>query len=86
MSWSWSWLERWMATRVTESSLGENNMSKQIEPVDNNRGFVVRKGIIDIAGEEKESCGSNEVSVQLESLSVTTPKEKRWLQAIKEQA
>ncbi|XWS47358.1 hypothetical protein CRYUN_Cryun14cG0145800 [Craigia yunnanensis] len=76
MSWSWSWLERWMATRVTESSLGENHMSKQFEPVDNNRGFVVRKGIIDVAGEEKESCGSNEVSVQLESLSVTTSKEK----------
>ena len=61
---SWSWLERWMATRVPESSLGENNMSKQFEPVDNNRGFVVRKGILDIAGEEKESCGSNEVSLQ----------------------
>ncbi|XWS36722.1 hypothetical protein CRYUN_Cryun20dG0110400 [Craigia yunnanensis] len=72
---SWSWLERWMATRVPESSLGENNMSIQFEPVDNNQRFVVRKGIIDVAGEEKESCGSNEVSVQLESLSVTTPKE-----------
>ncbi|XP_022728161.1 protein IQ-DOMAIN 1-like [Durio zibethinus] len=73
---SWSWLERWMATRVPESSLGERNTSKQFEPADNNRRFVVRKGIADVAGEEKESCGSNEVSVQLESLSVTTPKEK----------
>ena len=65
-----------MATRVPESSLGENNMSKQFEPVDNNRRFVVKKGIIDVAGEEKESCGPNEVSVPLESLSVTTPEEK----------
>ena len=73
---SWSWLERWMATRVPESSLVENNTSKQFEPVDNNRRFVVQQGIIDVAGEEKESCGSNEVSVQLESLSVTTAKEK----------
>ncbi|XVF21070.1 hypothetical protein REPUB_Repub12eG0058700 [Reevesia pubescens] len=73
---SWSWLERWMATRVPENSLVENNTSKQFEPVENNRRFVVRKGIVDVTGEEKESCGSNEVSVQLESLSVTSPKEK----------
>ncbi|EOX93400.1 IQ-domain 33, putative isoform 1 [Theobroma cacao] len=72
---SWSWLERWMATRVPESSLVENNWSKQFEPMDSNGKFVVRKRIIDVAGEEKESCGSNEVSVHLESLSVTTPKE-----------
>ncbi|XVF81529.1 hypothetical protein PTKIN_Ptkin15bG0162500 [Pterospermum kingtungense] len=73
---SWSWLERWMATRVPESSIGENSTNKQFEPVDNNHRFFVKKGIIDVAGEEKESCGSNEVSVQLESLSVTTPKGK----------
>ncbi|WRX11234.1 hypothetical protein QQP08_003721 [Theobroma cacao] len=72
---SWSWLERWMATRVPESSLVENNWSKQFEPMDSNGKFVVRKRIIDVAGEEKESCGSNEVSVHLETLSVTTPKE-----------
>lgn len=65
-----------MATRAPESSLGENSTSKPFEPVENNQRFVVRKGIIDVAGEEKESCGSNEVSVQLESLSVTTPKGK----------
>ncbi|XVE72483.1 hypothetical protein DITRI_Ditri11bG0042600 [Diplodiscus trichospermus] len=73
---SWSWLERWMATRVSESSLVEGNTTKQFEPEDKNRRFVVQKGIIDVAGEEKESCGSNEVSIQLESLSVGSPKEK----------
>ncbi|XP_022771721.1 protein IQ-DOMAIN 1-like [Durio zibethinus] len=72
---SWGWVERWMATLVPASSLVEKNTSKQFEPVDYNRRFVVRKGIIDVIGEEEESCGSNEVSVRLESLSVTTPKE-----------
>ncbi|TYI55857.1 hypothetical protein E1A91_D11G169400v1 [Gossypium mustelinum] len=75
MSLSWSWLERWMATRVPERSLGENN-NKQFEPVDHNQRFVIRKGIIDGAGEEKESCGSNEVSIQLETLPAPTCKEK----------
>ncbi|TYH44132.1 hypothetical protein ES332_D11G172300v1 [Gossypium tomentosum] len=75
MSLSWSWLERWMATRAPESSLGENN-NKQFEPVDHNQRFVIRKGIIDGAGEEKESCGSNEVSIQLETLPAPTCKEK----------
>nr|KJB42817.1 hypothetical protein B456_007G168800 [Gossypium raimondii] len=75
MSLSWSWLERWMATRVPDSSLGENN-NKQFEPVDHNQRFVIRKGIIDGAGEEKESCGSNEVSIQLETLRAPTCKEK----------
>ncbi|TYI01022.1 hypothetical protein E1A91_A11G165000v1 [Gossypium mustelinum] len=75
MSLSWSWLERWMATRVPESSLGENN-NKQFEPVDHNQRFVIRKGIIDGAGEEKESCGSNEVSIQLETLPAPTCKQK----------
>ncbi|KAK8568990.1 hypothetical protein V6N13_106869 [Hibiscus sabdariffa] len=76
MSLSWSWLERWMATRVPESSLGETNTNKQFEPVDNNKRIVIRKGIIDAAGEEKESCGSNEVSVQIETLPAPTCKEK----------
>ncbi|KAK8694276.1 hypothetical protein V6N13_071830 [Hibiscus sabdariffa] len=76
MSLSWSWLERWMATRVPESSLGETNTNKQFEPVDNNKRIAIRKGIIDAAGEEKESCGSNEVSVQIETLPAPTCKEK----------
>ncbi|GMI66266.1 IQ-domain 33 [Hibiscus trionum] len=76
MSLSWSWLERWMATRVPESSLGETNTNKQFEPVDNNKRIAIRKGIIDVAGEEKESCGSNEVSVQQETVPAPTCKEK----------
>lgn len=32
---------------------------------------MVRKRLIDLAGEEKESCGSNEVSVHLDSWMTT---------------
>ncbi|CAN1196640.1 Protein IQ-DOMAIN 33 [Linum perenne] len=52
---SWHWLERWMATRVPDFSL-ESHSSKQFEEKANNRR-------IDLAVEEKESCGSNEVPV-----------------------
>ncbi|KAE8668713.1 protein IQ-DOMAIN 1-like isoform X3 [Hibiscus syriacus] len=76
MSLSWNWLERWMATRVPDSSLGETNTKKPFEPVDNNNKLAIRKGIIDAAGDEKESCGSNEVSVQPEALPAPTCKEK----------
>lgn len=72
----WSWLERWMATRVTESSSVESHTSNRLEPVRaNNQRLRVRKGFFDVAGEEKESCGSNEVSVQLDSFSVTAAAE-----------
>ncbi|KAM7275125.1 hypothetical protein ACFE04_016991 [Oxalis oulophora] len=63
----WSWLERWMATRLPESLPVE---SKQH---DNNQKFMVRKSTyLDMAGEEKESCGSNEVSVHLDGFSTAS--------------
>lgn len=62
---SWSWLERWMATRVLESPSVGSHVNMQIPP--RNR---VKKRLLDVAGEEIESCGSNEVSVHLEALSV----------------
>ncbi|KAK3184459.1 hypothetical protein Dsin_031745 [Dipteronia sinensis] len=67
----WSWLERWMATRLPESPLVENDISKQLEPFSNNQRFIMGKRLFDVAGEEKESCGSNDVSIQLDSFSVT---------------
>ncbi|KAK2648755.1 hypothetical protein Ddye_016244 [Dipteronia dyeriana] len=67
----WSWLERWMATRLPESPLAENDISKQLEPFSNNQRFIMGKRLFDVAGEEKESCGSNDVSIQLDSFSVT---------------
>ncbi|KAL5798013.1 hypothetical protein ACOSQ2_002833 [Xanthoceras sorbifolium] len=71
----WSWLERWMATRLPESPLVENDTSKQLETFSNNQRFIMGKTLFDVAGEEKESCGSNDVSIQLDSFSVTTAKE-----------
>ncbi|GLT30173.1 hypothetical protein SLA2020_049910 [Shorea laevis] len=64
---SWSWLERWMATRIPESIVVENS----------NQRVVVQKRLTDFVGEEKESCGSNEVPVhQFDCLSVSESSEK----------
>jgi hypothetical protein len=70
----WSWLERWMATRLPESSSVENQIQMKLEPIDSSQNFMFRKGFFDAVGEEKESCGSNEVSVQFDSFSATEPK------------
>ncbi|CAN0897511.1 Protein IQ-DOMAIN 33 [Linum grandiflorum] len=68
---SWHWLERWMATRVPDFSL-ESYSSKQIEEKANNsnREAVAKGRCFDLAVEEKESCGSNDVPVPAESLPV----------------
>ncbi|KAM0942551.1 putative IQ motif, EF-hand binding protein [Dioscorea sansibarensis] len=53
----WSWLERWMATRLPDNSTNEG--------IDR-RTTIVKKRL-EMALEEKESCGSNDVSVNLDS-------------------
>lgn len=68
---SWSWLERWMATRVPECSV-ESCTGKQLEPVNSNYRFDFGERFSDLAVEEKESCGSNEVSVQFDCLSIAS--------------
>jgi hypothetical protein len=70
----WSWLERWMATRLPESSSVENQIKKQLEPIDSSQKFMFRERFFDAVGEEKESCGSNEVSVQFDSFSAAEAK------------
>lgn len=65
----WSWLERWMATRIPETSSIESFAMNQFEPVDPNQRSVANKSVFDVGGEEKESCGSNEVSAQIERFS-----------------
>ncbi|XP_021890116.1 protein IQ-DOMAIN 1 isoform X2 [Carica papaya] len=72
----WSWLERWMATRIPDNSSVENSINNQIEPIKSDARYLVRKRLSDVAGEEKESCGSNEVSVQFDSMSITASNEK----------
>ncbi|KAK6918779.1 hypothetical protein RJ641_017201 [Dillenia turbinata] len=61
---SWSWLERWMATCVQEGSTTADSATKQIETISSNNKSMSRKRYSDVQ-EEKESCGSNEVSVQI---------------------
>lgn len=67
----WSWLERWMATRQIEGSSVEDCSSKQLINIEaaytmKTRPFP-RKKFLDLSFEEKESCGSNEVPVQVDS-------------------
>lgn len=65
----WNWLERWMATRQQDNCLTE--ITKQYEPLNKNQKPATRKRLLfDVAGEE-ESCGSNEVSIQLDNISVS---------------
>ncbi|KGN43462.1 protein IQ-DOMAIN 1 [Cucumis sativus] len=61
---SWSWLERWMATRLPEGSSVETHTRKPSEVIDNNHRLMISQRLFDISAEEKESCGSNEVSVR----------------------
>ncbi|KAL6975648.1 hypothetical protein U1Q18_024443 [Sarracenia purpurea var. burkii] len=72
----WNWLERWMATRLPESSSFESYAMNQLESISINRRSVIGKRLPETAGEEKESCGSNEVSVQIDGISVSPRKPK----------
>lgn len=67
----WSWLERWMATRMPENSLAEDCLSKHFDPISTYQRSTIIKKRFDVAVEEKESCGSNDVSVNFDSF--TTP-------------
>ena len=72
----WSWLERWMATRLPESSSVESCVTKPVEPIFRHKRVGPGKGLFDITGEEKESCGSNEVSISFDGLSVKSVSER----------
>ncbi|GJZ63437.1 protein IQ-DOMAIN 1 isoform X1 [Tanacetum coccineum] len=68
---SWSWLERWMATRQHDTSFGD--ISKQFEQLNVNEKLMVQTRVLsDLAGEEKESCGSNEVSMHFDNVSLSS--------------
>ncbi|RID49890.1 hypothetical protein BRARA_H00656 [Brassica rapa] len=63
----WSWLERWMATRVPEiearTNIQENVTVKSQRLVRKNRSFSSS------IGGELESCASNDIPLQFESIS-----------------
>ncbi|XP_027148091.1 uncharacterized protein LOC113748743 [Coffea eugenioides] len=63
---SWSWLERWMATRQPESSLVSNNACKRTKL---GSCTSLSKKLMDATAEE-ESCGSNEVSAHIDGILV----------------
>ena len=67
----WSWLERWMATRIPDNSTMEDCPSTKIE----RRSPFFRKQF-DLALEERESCGSNDISVSSENVVVLPSKVK----------
>ncbi|KAL8150989.1 hypothetical protein V2J09_020797 [Rumex salicifolius] len=62
----WSWLERWMATRIPEGSSVEGQLTEQLGAATDTTRPIIRKKFLDLSFEEKESCGSNEVSVQMD--------------------
>ncbi|ONK79070.1 uncharacterized protein A4U43_C01F2590 [Asparagus officinalis] len=66
----WTWLERWMATRAPEkSSVVDDCWSKQLEPSSaNHKLLMLTNKRLDISVEGKESCGSNDVPVNLEGV------------------
>ena len=69
---SWSWLERWMATRLPDTSSVESHAMKQYDSFNSNHSFTIKTRILDAAGEEKESCGSNEVPLHFDNYSVNS--------------
>ncbi|KAF8391635.1 hypothetical protein HHK36_023941 [Tetracentron sinense] len=69
----WSWLERWMATRLPESSLVEDRTSKWLEPIISDQRSMIFEKNIDVTGGEKESCGSNEVPIGIDTFTVIAP-------------
>ncbi|XP_061360694.1 protein IQ-DOMAIN 33 [Gastrolobium bilobum] len=73
---SWSWLERWMATRLPDTSSVESHAMKQYDPFISNHKFTIKTRFLDTAGEEKESCGSNEVPFHFDNLSINSREEK----------
>ncbi|KAK7276479.1 hypothetical protein RIF29_17619 [Crotalaria pallida] len=73
---SWSWLERWMATRLPDTSDVESNTMKQYDPLNSNQKFAIKTRFLDAARDEKESCGSNEVPLHFDKYSVSSREEK----------
>ncbi|CAK8538438.1 unnamed protein product [Lathyrus sativus] len=74
---SWSWLERWMATRLHDTSSVESHAMNQYENFTNDHKFTIKTRFLDgSGGEEKESCGSNEVPIHFDNYSISSQDEK----------
>ncbi|KAJ4799185.1 Protein IQ-DOMAIN 1 [Rhynchospora pubera] len=72
---SWSWLERWMATRANPESDNmqpDDCISKTMGEFYNTtsrKTILIKNRRLDVSFEGKESCGSNDVSVNFEGFS-----------------
>ncbi|KAJ1703460.1 hypothetical protein LUZ63_003239 [Rhynchospora breviuscula] len=72
---SWSWLERWMATRTNPESDNmqpDDCISKTMGEFYNTtsrKTILIKNRRLDVSFEGKESCGSNDVSVNFEGFS-----------------
>lgn len=78
----WSWLERWMATRVPDSIPIEPRTNIQIDVATKNQRLIRKNRSFGIAG-ELESCASNDLPLQFESISETQEDETKDLQTEK---
>ncbi|XP_058744946.1 protein IQ-DOMAIN 33-like [Vicia villosa] len=74
---SWSWLERWMATRSQDTASVESHAMNQYENFTNDHKITIKTRFLDgSGGEEKESCGSNEVPIHYDNYSISSHEEK----------
>ncbi|XP_010450407.1 PREDICTED: protein IQ-DOMAIN 1-like [Camelina sativa] len=78
----WSWLERWMATRVPDSIPMEPRTNIQTDVATKTQRLVIKNRSFGIAG-ELESCASNDIPLQFESISETREEETKDLQTRK---
>ncbi|EOA16585.1 hypothetical protein CARUB_v10004750mg [Capsella rubella] len=79
----WSWLERWMATRVPDSIQVEPRTTNiQTEVATRNQRLVIKNRSFGISG-ELESCASNDIPLQFESISETQEEETKDFQTKK---
>ncbi|XP_078154391.1 IQ-domain 33 isoform X1 [Carex rostrata] len=72
---SWSWLERWMATRPnpeSDSPQPDDCISKTLEEfyaTTSRKTILMKNRRLDVSFEGKESCGSNDISVNFEGFN-----------------
>ncbi|KAI4383231.1 hypothetical protein MLD38_009097 [Melastoma candidum] len=79
----WSWLERWMATRPSESLSPLIPLGGDVGAIPSRQKCGKATGeLLELASEEKESCGSNEVPLNIGSFSIGSGEEmKKMLQS-----
>lgn len=62
-----------MAARPPESSSAEDCLSKHFDTISIEKRSILIKKRFDVAIEERESCGSNDVCVSFDGSSISTP-------------